>query len=74
MAAPLPLKQDSNLRGMTVSSISLVTFSVAAILVYLRMHVRTKRHKSGWDDYTICVALMNSVFFLYLMRKLSLLT
>ena len=63
MAAPSPLTQDSNLRGMTVSSISLVTFAIGANLVFLRMYVRMKRHITGWDDYTICVALVNSIVY-----------
>ena len=45
---------------MAVSSISLVTFAVGANLVFLRMYVRMKRHITGWDDYTICVALVNA--------------
>ena len=60
MAAPPSIVQDSNLRGMAVSSISLVTFTLAANLVLLRMYVRIKRHITGWDDYTICVALVDS--------------
>lgn len=58
MATPSPPVQDSNLRGMTVSSISLVTFAIGANLVFLRMYVRMKRRITGWDDYTICVALV----------------
>ncbi|KAL8682688.1 MAG: hypothetical protein Q9186_001284 [Xanthomendoza sp. 1 TL-2023] len=61
MAAPSPPTQDSNLRGMTVSSISLITFATGANLVMLRMYVRMKRHVTGWDDYTICVALVLSL-------------
>lgn len=61
MAASLPSTQDSNLRGMAVSSISLVTFAIGANLVFLRMYVRIKRHITGWDDYTICVALALSL-------------
>lgn len=60
MAASLSSTQDSNLRGMAVSSISLVTFAIGANLVFLRMYVRIKRHITGWDDYTICVALVVS--------------
>ena len=60
MAGPPSIVQDNNLRGMDVSSISLVTFTIGANLVLLRMHVRTKRHIIGWDDYTICVALVGS--------------
>ena len=60
MAAPPPSIQDNNLRGMAVSSISLVTFTIGANLVLLRMYVRVKRHITGWDDYTICVALVYS--------------
>lgn len=63
MAAPSPPTQDSNLRGMTVSTISLVTFAIGANLVFLRMYVRMKRHITGWDDYTICVALVNSIVY-----------
>lgn len=63
MAIPPSPTQDSNLRGMTVSSISLVTFAVGANLVFLRMYVRIKRHVTGWDDYTICVALVNSIVY-----------
>lgn len=58
MAASSSSVQDNNIRGMTVSSISLVTFTIGANLVFLRMHVRIKRHIIGWDDYTICVALV----------------
>ena len=58
MATLPPPTQDSNLRGMAVSSISLVTFAVGANLVFLRMYVRMKRHITGWDDYTICLALV----------------
>lgn len=61
MATPSPPVQDSNLRGMTVSSISLVTFAIGANLVFLRMYVRMKRRITGWDDYTICVALTLSL-------------
>ncbi|KAL9102530.1 MAG: hypothetical protein Q9163_002339 [Psora crenata] len=61
MAASSPPAQDSNLRGMAVSSISLVTFAVGANLVFLRMYVRMKRHATGWDDYTICIALALSL-------------
>ncbi|KAM0801139.1 hypothetical protein BDR22DRAFT_888807 [Usnea florida] len=61
MAAPSPPTQDINLRGMTVSSISLVTLVVGANLVFLRMYVRMKRHVTGWDDYIICVALALSL-------------
>ncbi|KAI4085851.1 MAG: hypothetical protein LQ348_007451 [Seirophora lacunosa] len=61
MAAPSIPKQNSNVRGMTISSISLVTFTVAANLVFLRMYVRIRRHKTGWDDYTICIALALSL-------------
>ena len=46
---------------MAVSSLSLVTFTIAANLVLLRMYVRSKRRIIGWDDYTICVALVNSI-------------
>lgn len=60
MAAPAPPTQDSNLRGMAVLSISSVTFAVGANLVCLRMYVRMKRHITGWDDYTICIALVNT--------------
>lgn len=63
MAALSPPMQDSNLRGMTVSSISLVTFTIGANVAFLRMYVRTKRHITGWDDYTICVALVNSIVY-----------
>ena len=59
MAAPAPPAQDSNLRGMAMSSISLVTLAVGANLVFLRMYVRMKRHITGWDDYSICIALVN---------------
>ena len=58
MAAPSPPVQDSNLRGMTVLSISLVSFAISANLVFLRMFVRLKRHITGADDYAICVALV----------------
>ena len=57
-----PPAQGTNLRGMTVSSFSLVTFAIGANLVFLRMYVRIKRHITGWDDYTICVALVNPTF------------
>ena len=60
MAAPPSIVLDINLRGMAVSSISLVTFTFATNLVLLRMYVRIKRHITGWDDYTICVALVDS--------------
>ena len=60
MAAPPSIVQDNNLRGMAVSSISLVTFTIGANLVILRMYVRIRRHIIGWDDYTICVALVDS--------------
>ena len=63
MAAPSPPTQETNLRGMTVSSISLVTLTVGANLVFLRMYVRIKRHVTGWDDYAICVALVNPIFY-----------
>ena len=63
MAAPLPPTQDTNLRGMTVSSISLVTLTFGASLVFLRMYVRMKRHVTGLDDYTICVALVNIIVY-----------
>ena len=63
MAASSPPTQDSNLRGMAVSSISLTTFAVGANIVLLRLYVRLKRHTIGWDDYTICVALVNSIGF-----------
>lgn len=63
MAASLPPTQDGNLRGMTVSSISLVTFAIGANIVFLRMYVRMKRHVTGWDDYTICIALVNSIVY-----------
>ena len=56
MDASLSSVQDDNLRGMAVSSISLVTFAIGANVVFLRMYVRIKRHITGWDDYTICVA------------------
>lgn len=59
---------------MTVSSISLVTFTVAANLVFLRMYVRIRRHKTGWDDYTICIALVSSVFYSSTTRGSPLLT
>ena len=59
MEAPLSSVQDINLRGMTVSSISLITFAIGANVVFLRMYIRIKRHITGWDDYTICVALVN---------------
>ncbi|KAL8752901.1 MAG: hypothetical protein Q9199_005418, partial [Rusavskia elegans] len=61
MAAPAPPTQDSNLRGMAILSISLVTLTVGANLVCLRMYVRMKRHITGWDDYTICIALALSL-------------
>lgn len=60
MAAPPQPAQDINFRGMTVLSISLVTFAISANLVFLRMYVRIKRHITGWDDYTICAALVSS--------------
>lgn len=63
MAASSPPTQDSNLRGMAVSSISLITFAVGANLVFLRMYIRIKRNVTGWDDYTICVALVNSIVY-----------
>ena len=65
--------QDNNLRGMAVSSISLVTFTIGANLVLLRMYVRTNRHITGWDDYAICVALVNplSIFTPYEARPYS---
>ena len=63
MEASSPPAQDSNLRGMAVSSISLITFAVGANLVFLRIYVRMKRHIIGWDDYTICVALVNSISY-----------
>lgn len=53
-------KQDGNLRGMAVSSISLVTFVIGANIVCLRMYIRVRRHITGWDDYTTCVALVGS--------------
>ena len=59
MEAPLSSVQDINLRGMTVSSISLITFAIGANVVFLRMYIRIKRHITAWDDYTICVALVN---------------
>lgn len=46
------------LRGATLSSISLVTFTIGAALVLLRMYVRVRGHNTGWDDYLICVALV----------------
>ena len=49
---------------MAVSSISLVTFAIGANLVLLRMFVRLKRHVTGWDDYTICIALVNAFDYL----------
>ena len=74
MAAPSPPVQDINLRGMTVSSISLVTFAIGANLVFLRMYVRTKLHVTGWDDYTICVALVNSIVYSPTIENSNLLT
>ena len=65
MAAPPLPTQDINLRGMTVSSISLITFAVGTNIVFLRMYIRMKRHVTGWDDYTICVALVKTVFSMY---------
>ncbi|KAL8952924.1 MAG: hypothetical protein Q9222_001183 [Ikaeria aurantiellina] len=61
MPSSFPLRPPSNLRGITVLSISLVTFAVAAHLVLLRMYVRMKRHITGADDYTICLALALSL-------------
>ena len=72
MATLPPPTQDSNLRGMAVSSISLVTFAIGANLVFLRMYVRMKRHITGWDDYTICLALVYA-FAHYLAIKCPLL-
>lgn len=57
MAAVPPSAQEI-LRGLTVSSISLVTFTIGALLVFMRMYVRNKRRITGWDEYTICVALV----------------
>lgn len=74
MAAPAPPTQDSNLRGMAVSSISSVTFAVGANLVCLRMYVRMKRHITGWDDYTICVALVNTPSLFLTTERSTLLT
>ena len=74
MAALSPPVQGTNLRGMTVSSFSLVTFAIGANLVFLRMYVRIKRHITGWDDYTICVALVNSTFQSPTIGGLTLLT
>ena len=74
MATPSPPTQDSNLRGMAVSSISLVTFAIGANLVFLRMYVRMKRHVTGWDDYTICVALVNASSFSFHTKRPPLLT
>ena len=59
MEASLSSVQDISLRGMAVSSISLITFAIGANVVFLRMYIRIKRHITGWDDYTICVALVN---------------
>lgn len=56
--------QDSNSRGMAVSSISLVGFTIGANLVLLRMYIRIKRHITGWDDYAICVALVSPLYTL----------
>ena len=74
MTAPPSMAQDNNLRGMAVSSVSLVTFTIGANLVLLRMYVRIKRGITGWDDYTICIALVNSslIFILYKSRPYSL--
>ena len=74
MAASSPPTQDSNLRGMTVSSISLVTFVLGANLVFLRMYVRMKRRITGWDDYTICVALVHIIVYPHTIECSSLLT
>lgn len=60
MAASSSSMQDVNLRGMTVYSISLVTFTLGASPVFLRMYVRLKHYITGWDDYTICAAVENS--------------
>ncbi len=62
MDASLSSVQDDNLRGMAVSSISLVTFAIGANVVFLRMYVRIKRRITGWDDYTICVASVTIPF------------
>ena len=74
MAASSPPTQDSNLRGMSVSSISLVTFAIGANIVFLRMYVRMKRHITGWDDYTICVALVNFIVYPLTIESSTLLT
>ena len=74
MAALSSPTQDINLRGMTVSSISLVTFAIAANLVFLRMYVRKKRHITCWDDYTIFVALVNSIVYPRTIKSSTLLT
>lgn len=50
------------LRGLTFASLSLVTFTIGAILVSLRMYVRISRRITGWDDYTICVACVTSPY------------
>lgn len=62
MAAPPSIVQigDNNLRGMAISAIYWMTFTITANLALLRMYVRTKRHITGWNDYTICVALVDS--------------
>ena len=57
MVVSLP-SVDEELRGLTLSSISLVAFTIGAVLVFLRMYVRMRRHIIGWDDYLICMALV----------------
>ena len=56
--AEYPLSVSDVLREMTLSSVSLVTFTIAAVFVCLRVYVRIRRRVTGWDDYLICVALV----------------
>ena len=47
------------LRGLTLVSLSMATFTIATLLVCLRMYVRMTRCITGWDDHLICVAVVS---------------
>ena len=57
MAQGLPSNLPSDVsRGPLALGIISFAFTLATILVGLRVYVRLKKHAHGWDDYTIYAA------------------
>ena len=58
MAQSSTFPPSDETRGPQILALTWSTDALAMIAVALRIYVRTQDKSIGWDDYTICLALV----------------